>query len=315
MMQAYHLETIRAHVALMEPDTQCVHWDELKRGYPLSCSDARIQRAIVGFPGGDAGLFLSLVSSLRKYSGKPLRIGVLQHLFEEYLNHFGHFYLHTDAESLELLGIRLLEDARFARFEAWFRSWDKVHRFLVKEVPRDVSENLRRILLREHLIPAFQGCGHLSLVWQYARRYGVRKDDVRALLRFVFRALWTGDERIFFEGLEGPMEAGALLIARENKTSTRCPNIVALVPSFHGRKTFVYHPDAVVWMLGEAMHMIRGSGVPRALELHTLNGLQEVAQETASRHARLTFGILGKGLPVYTVTPDHDHLRVEPASL
>lgn len=309
--QVISLEKARELVRLMEPDVACIHLEDLKRGHAVHCVDGRRERPTIGVPGGDAGFFLLLLTALKDYSGKKLTVSLIEHLFTSYLEHFGHFYMHTDDHAMDVLRERLMQDERFERFASWFERWDKVLLFLQKEVPRDVSPALRQVLLREHLLhPDFLGCGHLGLIQKHPRVYGVHRVMLRTMLRKFFQQMWAKDERIQLEALRGRPFVEAVFRVVENKTSVLCPHVVALIPCYHQHSVFVYHPDVLRWLIDEAMHMVRASEAPRALDIRSLKGLREQCLHIGKRQAEATLMRLGAGLPVYRVIPQQEHLEV-----
>lgn len=214
----------------------------------VACVDGRKADRVIGAPGGNAGLFVLLLTALERFRGDRLSSDRVRVLFEEYLDHFGAFYLHSDGAAL-----RTLRENLRARHPSLDGSD-------VEAIVQDPPEAIREALLQELRRPEHVGCGHLRLMATYPDEYGVRPGLLEAFWTAYFSALWRGEPRVAFDVLPGDHEERAVVTVEDEATDGDVSSVVVLPPHHDDVQVFVYHPQAVTFLYRKHAEFLVGTG-------------------------------------------------------
>lgn len=283
MASSDDLRQLNRHLAALRVQTRCVPLGRILHDQPIACVDGRKQEGIVGAPGGNAGLFLLLLTAYERFRATRLSDADVSGLFIAYLDRFGHFYLHSDTGALARLFEALAAAPQADRPESAAERIAYLH-----QPPQSARAVLRQLLAR----PAHLGCGHLRLTAEHPERYHARPELFAAFLRAYFDALWAGDDRIVFDVLDGALDARAVLnIHTEDDPQTAVP---LPCPRFQSVQLFVHHPSAVAFLRSRHAAFLADRGWIDASD----------AEAFAAAHARLevtqledTLKALAPGLP------------------
>ena len=282
---ALGVEDIRAHIAdrdqvrMTKAATLLLHGTQ-------ACVDGRDAHAIVGTPGGDAGELLLALAAAEKLGRSPFSAEAVDRVFGDYLDAFGHFYLHTDEHAagrwLDAVGLEHQNDDLEA---------------LVLTPPADYVQPLLDVVAE----PEHVGCGHLRLSLELPERYEVRPGLVRDVLTAYFRRLWAGDSRLEFVVLEGDHAESAIVrieMGREVHAYSRVPLVS---PRVGDTEVFVVHPEVSAFVreqnadfLLEDVPSLVASGVSESAFLQTQRDL-------AAKQLAETVSRLAPDLPVFRV--------------
>jgi len=171
------------------------------------CIDGRSKKgAVVGVPGGNAGVFVAVAHAAELLSGKKLskgQIAVFVHSFP------GTLYAHTDDHDPAHTIL----------------SHDLLQPFIPRNVPAAVQEQHVFDLLRKGengmgapsgsagnalrgiaVNPALVGCGHMKKMYEYGASYGgVRKQLIEDVMEVMVGLAWDSeDDRVIYDVLQGP---------------------------------------------------------------------------------------------------------------
>lgn len=289
-------EELAAHVRRMLPDTRVLPVERLRQDLTLGCVDGRNPGCVAGAPGGNAGLLVLLLASLEELTGRVLDGAEVKAFFQRYLDHFGHFYLHSDRPALVALGRALSAehtdpggvDGDPGTLEAFLHA---------------PPEALRPLLLELLVVPANVGCGHLRLLLSEPSVYRARTGLTAGVIQAFFEALWAGDERVIFDVLPGDHheEAVVRIHAGARELLVACPHYGAL-------ELFVHHPDAVGWV--ETLQALFAAE-EGWVGMRQLPRLMEVQERLGTHQLQATLERLAPGLPVFDV---HLEASMDPAS-
>jgi len=293
------VEDIRAHVADRDSVRMAKAATLLLHG-TQACVDGRDAHAIIGTPGGDAGELVLALAAAEQLGRRPFSAEAVDQVFADYLEAFGHFYMHTDEHAAH----RWLEHAGVA-----FDGAEDVAA-LLSEPP----VAMRSRLLASAADPKHIGCGHLRLSVQFAEDYGVRPGLVRDVMNAYFKRLWAGDERLEFVVLAGDhAESGILQIEMGQKVHA-FSQVPLVSPRVGDTEVFVVHPEVSAFIreqnaafLLEAVPSLMSAGVG---ELEFLSAQQALAQTQLSE----TIRHLAPDLPVFVVKVQGGDITVQSAT-
>lgn len=256
-----------------------------------SCVDGRGEHAILGTPGGDAGELLLALAAVEAETGAALDRDALERIFADYVEAFGHFYLHTDTHALERLGRRLAADPGFADRRPL--GVEEVEA-LVRQPPPELETALLAHLTTSDGI----GCGHLRLARLYPDEYGIRPGLLEGLLTAFHRRSWGGDTALELEVLEGEHAESAVLevdVPGEIEAFSAVPMIS---PRLAGGQVFVTHPRVARFIRRQNLAFLREEGVFEATGIDP-GSLASRLDALAGQQLAATLGHLAAGLPVF----------------
>lgn len=267
----------RDHVRMTKAATLLLHGTQ-------ACVDGRDAHAIIGTPGGDAGELILALAVAEQLGRAPFSEASVDRVFADYLDAFGHFYLHTDVHAAR----RWLDSAGVAG--------DDVDG-LLRAPPRDAQV----ALLGRAAEPAHIGCGHLRLTVERPEAYGVRPGLVHAVLSAYFRRLWSGDARLEFVVLEGSHAESAVLTVQMGQAVHAYSQVPLVSPRVGDTEVFVVHPEVSAFVreqnaafLLEEVPSLMSAGVG---ETSFLDALERLAAVQIGE----TIEALAPGLPVFAV--------------
>lgn len=293
-------QAVAEHLADMLPRARLLPLGALRGEVEVGCVDGRNHGCVIGAPGGNAGLLVTLAGALEETRGAPLTPDEAARLLQDYLAHFGSFYLHTDEHAARRLEALVVEGSVVVEGSAGEEAGAEEGGVASDVATLEALHRCPPAALRSGLLAALEdprnvGCGHLARLLEDPP--GLRPGLPRLMLRTIFQALWDGDERIRFEVLPGSHhEEGVLRVhaASEDLLAT-CPH--------HGlREFFVLHPDAVRWLeMTHARFAIDAGWIPERLAPALVARQGQVADESLAA----TLSALAPGLPVFDVRVAH----------
>lgn len=261
-----------------------------------ACVDGRDAHAVIGTPGGDAGELVLALATAETFRRAPFSTAEVDGVFVDYLDAFGHFYMHTDAHA----AARWLADARVE-----FEDTEQAE-VLVREPPNAARARLLETVAK----PEHVGCGHLRLSLQFSTAYGVRPGLVRDVMASFFARLWEGDERLEFTVLEGEHAESAVLKIGTGRAVHAYSTVPLVSPRVRDTEVFVVHPEVSSFVrtqntsfLLEEVPSLTSSSVDEAAFLETLEML-------AARQGAQTLARLAADLPTFTVNVHGDEIAV-----
>lgn len=270
-----------------------------------SCVDGRDDHAVIGTPGGDAGELLLALAAVESLTGHELTDDEVRRVFEDHLQAFGDFYLHSDDHAMDHLIDALSADPAFAGYPARLSTPAAVEQ-LVRHPPPE----FRDALLGHLLVADGIGCGHLKLVASQPDRYHVRPALLRALLEVYYRDLWTGREGLRFEVLAGEHAEGAVVNVHLDGPVHPYTKVPLIEPLHAGTEVFVNHPEVVQWLRRQrADFMHEEEATLGVYELEPAVVAEEV-QRLGDLQMHATCDALANALPHYDVYVDAEQLVV-----
>ncbi len=294
---------LAAHFARMQAQVSHASLPQLLAEQALHCVDGRNPTCVVSGPGGNAGVFLLMLAALEATMKRPLSASGVDRLFRDYLDRFGHFYMHTDQLSLEALEHTLQTQPGLS---ALCCPYDAVEDLIFHP-----SLAQRETLLRLLIQPEHVGCGHLQSMLRHPHEYGVRPVLTRSFFAAFFNALWRGDDRVVYEALESDHRERAVVnvIAKRMDGDMTLPRHC---PLFEETQVFLNFPQATDFLLRSHEAFLREKGVLPDTEAETFASMQK---QLAERHLLTTLHHLAPGLPVYNVIIDDTGFSTEPVRL
>jgi hypothetical protein len=298
-------QTVEAEVEAVDHirDPASLRWAKLEQGeVSLSCVDGRAAEGVLGSPGGDAGELLLLLAAAEA-EGARIDLDEVPSLIEAWIDRFGSFYMHTDADALTLLREALAADPRVApslpaepgpeALEAWLR-----------EPPVEVRE-----LLLAHLIdPAAVGCGHLRSILRAPDRYGIRPELVGAVISGFYQRLWTRPEQLRFVVLHGEHDERAVLDI-EVAESGEDEEIPLILPKGERRQAFVIQPQAVAKFRSGATEVLAEHRRAQGQAPLDAEALAERIDALGQQQLEATLDSLGVDVPTIRVVVDREQTR------
>lgn len=174
---------------------------EIANSGELSCIDGRHEHCIVSAPGGNMGEFILMLGAAESIGAMKFSAKQIEIILGEYANNFGQFYMHTDTHAISRLLISLTNQAKLSDWLSQFNESDNIEDFYAALLSpsKDLSEHILSYLIQ----PYFIGCGHLSLLVKYPKKYGIRKQLAQDSLRSFFHLMWNGNAKMHWELLKG----------------------------------------------------------------------------------------------------------------
>ncbi len=213
---------------------------------PLCCIDGRSGDPVVGIAAGDMGAIIVALAAIEDIRDGHLPTWKVNKFFEWYLEEFGSMYMHTDEHALESLLDLFRKEEKFVS-----ENLNSVGELegLIRNPPEDLRDDLLGFLLD----PEFIGCGHLKLILQKYKLYGIRKGLVLDAIRAFFWTMWTGTteqkKKLTYIVLSDQHDEGAVVSVEisddELNEDTLLP---AISPKVNGLQMFVVHRQAEVHM-------------------------------------------------------------------
>lgn len=288
-------EHLEAHLRAMLPHVEAVPLERLEADLSVGCVDGRRGTCAASAPGGNLGLFVTLLGALERHTGRTLTSDTVARLLEAYLDRFGAFYLHTDTHAWHRL-------ARAAGL-------DPAQPSLLHRPPATLRPRLRALALA----PEHVGCGHVRRLLEDPEAYGLRPGLTEDALGAVLDRLWSGDARITLEVLAGDHAERA--VVHVHTASSPLP-LATLCPHFGDLDLFVLHPDAVDHLAKMHVAFLTDQGLLPPPEAPAFD--REQRRLLACQH-RATLAALAADLPVFEVTLRFEqgvptHLTVRPTA-
>lgn len=271
--------------------------------HPLACIDGRCDRPVVGTPGGDVGEIVLLASTVERHRSEPLSDVLVVELTSERARTSG-LYLHTDALSLAQL-VRALRGTQ--GLERYADAIGPTGQGLRTPPPAEYREAALKQLVR----PEHQGCGHLQLLLEASKDYGVRRGLVEAALRAFYEVLWAGQPHVQLEVLPGLHEEDAVVVV--SGPDGLCSDVpVPLVKPREGKSSyFVHHATVMAYCRQRALDrwLERADLVPAAVSSRSL---AEGVRRDAAHQLQLTVQRLASHLPLVEVHASRGRLLDAP---
>lgn len=288
-------DQIAAHIG----DPQAVRWVKMSAFLAhgkASCVDGRDDHGVIGTPGGDAGEFLLQLAALERVTGKPIPVAKIPSLLAEYMDTFGHFYMHTDITAMNHVIASMRKDPRLSDALAPLDSAPQWRKYMANP-----PLALREAILEHLVIPEHVGCGHIRLMMQNPDAYGMNKELAQEFFKAFMRMRWDGSVETDFVTLGGGHQEGAVVniqLASQVHSYTRVPMIS---PAYGTTQMFVNHPQVSRFMRGQAAHFL--TELTHLFPLTAADQFELLSELTSLARQQLghTLGALAKGLPVYTV--------------
>ena len=262
----------------------------------LSCVDGRDHVAVVGSPGGDAGELVLGLGALEKLTGKALSDEAVFELLSRRLDAFGRFAFHTDTAAGDRLIAAIRNDPRTKDAVAGLKDPIAFRAFFASP-----PAPIRPVLLELMVMPAHLGCGHLRLMTQFPRRWGIREGLTVQVLRAALELRWRGRHDLEVTPLPGGHSEGAVVNVHISEELDAFSWVPLVAPSIAGRQMFVNHPDVASFLRRQLARWMSQQGdllpsVPAAAALF------EAMQTLHQQQLMATLGELAAGLPIFDVT-------------
>lgn len=264
-----------------------VQWIVLKqlfKDFFQSCVDGRGLQAVIGTPGGDMGLIVTILSVAEKIRGRIFSRDEVDQIFASYCKTFGKFYMHTDQHGLEKLQKLVAKEKLFADKKVSEMSIDEFEALV-----RKANKAQQEVLLKHLIKPETMGCGHLRLALQNALQYGVREELIEALVVSFYTTLWNSPEKVEWVVLRGGHAEKLVLVVHvknpdQMTAETLVPAVVPLnVAGSTGEAVdefFIYHPEVIAAIVqAVAVTCVTEGIIPGLTSLHInafLNGVQQM---------------------------------------
>lgn len=291
---------LKTHLQAMQREAVAIPLEELLGDQPIACVDGRNTACTVGAPGGNAGLFVLLLATLERFRHSPLAKADLHRLFEAYLDHFGHFYLHSDTHAIAALHEQMRAHSVLTPFAEALTTPAEVEPFL-RNPPAEARPPLLRLLTE----PAHVGCGHLRLMLEHPKAYHVRAELLREFLELYYTSFWEGDDRIVFDVLPGEHHERA--VVNMHTEAAQHPAVVMQCPHYGAYQLFMHHPEAVAYLRKQHVRFLDAHGLITPMEAPAFTAQQETLAE---EQLNTTLQFLAPDLPVYDVDASADGVRL-----
>lgn len=270
----------------------------------LNCVDGRSTNFTIGTPGGDIAVLHALLQGVEGEIMRPLATEEVKAAVDWWISKIGRLYMHTDEHALattmnnfaKASRMEFKDPAAFAdlikRPQAYFRDLD--------------ANEVLPFLLEEPAI----GCGHLNLMMQKRRDYGLPNLALLMLLKERFyKAMWAenprpGDPRHFvYDVLTGKHKEQAVAVIESTEEAITGATPIPMVKPTDGRTSvFVNHPGVAAWVIRQMTAKLPEIGI---------EGLKKESGTAVAVHARrllnlgtqTTVGKLASHLPVIHCQP------------
>ena len=291
-------EALQEHLKGHPPEFQPVH--TLLGERPLACVDGRAAHAVAGVPGGNAGLFVLLLTALERHQKVHLPDARMRALFDAYLDRFGQFYLHSDQDAVASL-LDVVEKRGLASSLAG------------SDLLQHPNEGIREALRALVTYPPHIGCGHLRLLMQHPAAYGTRRGITTLVIKQFFDRLWEGDDRLVFEVLEGHHAEEAVVClhpeahSEENAADQDDWTVPLQLPMANKQQVFVHHPEAQAYMYAQHARFLHDEGLIAEEDRIAFIRAQN---QVGTRHLQLTLSHLAPHLPIFDAYPSDEGMEV-----
>lgn len=219
-----------------------------------SCVDGREGKGVISTPGGNAGEFVLMIQAAENISGKSLSNAEVATFFNQYLEKFGKFYMHSDEHAVHHIQHALEGDTRF--------SGVNLVEAIQNGLPNDPE--MQAALLDQLATPDNMGCGHLKLMITQAETYGVRDGVVQAMVRAYFTELWAGNQDVELQMLPGDHLEGAVVNVTFGEPDRELSDedlVPTIAPLANGTSFFTNHPQATDYLRRHISAQITGEGL------------------------------------------------------
>jgi rhodanese-related sulfurtransferase len=271
-----------------------------------SCVDGRDAHAVIGTPGGDAGELLLGLATTEALTGHPISESELGEIFDDYVDAFGHFYMHTDEHGLLHLAERLQKDPAFAAMKKTLHDMHAVEALLRQPPP-----SLRGPLLAHLHHAETIGCGHLRLISLHPDEYQVRPELVKAFFHAFFHRLWKGGEELEYVVLHGDHHEGAVVNVLLDEPVHAYSAVPMIVPHIADSEIFVNHPQVAKFIRRQnasfLMAKLQWAKDEQLDEQEFLDHLDQLA----GKQLASTVKYLAAELPVFDVRFTGRKLRIQ----
>ncbi|CAG9327741.1 unnamed protein product [Blepharisma stoltei] len=199
----------------------------------FGCLDGRINREILGTPGGDAGEFILALLVFEDITEKSLDQDDVDRYLEDWLSLMDseHFYMCTDDYSISHIEREL-----------------SVEGLDIMNPRKTLIDDLLDVISDPNNI----GDSHIKLMLEYPELYSIRPNVIQLFIKAFYKILW--DEAnilrnyLFLDVLSGSHNEVGFLEIRTNQeclSDEVAPLITPKEPGKHGLSLFVNHLDAV----------------------------------------------------------------------
>lgn len=264
-----------------------------------SCVDGRSREGVIGTPGGNAGEFLLMLTTMENLTKGKFSDDNIRAILREYTEKLGKFYFHTDTRAIDVVSQVVNHNV-----SKYFRD---------ENLKTSPPEELRERLLNELVLPATIGCGHIKLMMMKANEYGVRPELVQSFILAFYQELWAGNPQLELVVLEGSHQEKAVLTVLLDESveltdDTRIPTIAPAGAAVE-RQMFVHHPGVIEHMRKRTVKDVFECVQDHSRVLTDINlevggrsykDYLKIAGDIGARQLQLTVGILAKDLPMHT---------------
>ncbi|GBF88187.1 hypothetical protein Rsub_00899 [Raphidocelis subcapitata] len=233
---AFDLDGVKQHFASIAP------FDEFKSnvGSTFYCVDSRGEYNELGTPGGDIAELSGAITVFFNQTGTKVTDEIVRDILDAFVERHASpsrpFYYHTSDDKLRKV---------FNELES--KGVKPKPTVFPETMPTD--QKLADTWLEALSVGSLQGCGHMRLLIDQYKDFGLTSPEVpRALVRAFFSYWWptpphsTKRGRMKMTVVQGPLDGHAVAIV----DSTGCPGMSpALPPSHGGSQLFIYHAQAV----------------------------------------------------------------------
>ena len=280
---------------LSQPDSlKWVPLSALKSGEYVSCIDGRHANCIIATPGGDLGIFVSVMTAIEAQH-PPLDRAFVERALDLVMEWHSRFYMHTDEFAVDALIASVHSEAPI-HLPPGTTAID-----FMRKPPRSHQELIRARLTD----PAYVGCGFIKSMLEDPTGFGVRREIVEWAVVGFYDRLWNGSSNTRFEVLRGEHQERAVLYL---DTKSRDESSTAFVPAIRGIKDgpshlFVNHRPAREFLAHESLRLLANAGV-----LPTTIGIDEAIQfidTLCDAQLERVLQMLAPDLPRYDIVFDH----------
>lgn len=265
----------------------------------FKCLDGRHSQAVLSVPGGDAGEFISALSTfenlIQSSSVNQTKITKLTkeditYLFKEYLRVMlpETFSMCTDYNSI-------LQMERDMEYEG----------LNIKKPRAGIMEKLKEQII----LPENTGDSHLRLMLKYPDLYGIRKDLVEDFIKVFYETLWADEgaensvysSKLNLDILKGEHQESAFVEVRSNDSCQHLQLAPLIKTKDKNISVFVDHLDAVSFLRENLSKFFSDKA-----KMYGATIDKEVMHKRLNHHGFINLEITGsyiaKGLPFDSIT-------------